>query len=51
MNKKEKIIAEWNKTKVVHPSYREIAEKTGSAKSYVFLVINELLKKKPKRGK
>lgn len=39
--KKQKIIDEWNKTIVVHPSNREIAKKVGVWHSYVNKVIKE----------
>lgn len=45
MNKKQEIIAEWKKTKVVHPSYGEIAKRVGLTKQYVWRVIQDYLKK------
>jgi len=51
MTKREKIIKEYEKTKVVHPSYQEIANKTGSVKSYVFLVLRDYKKTKIKKAK
>lgn len=38
--KKDEIIKEWNKTKVVHPSYGEIAKKVEVSKNYVWQIIN-----------
>lgn len=45
MNKKSQIIKEWAKTKVVHPSYGEIAKIVGVSKAYVYEVIQKHLKK------
>jgi RNA polymerase subunit RPABC4/transcription elongation factor Spt4 len=43
---KQKIIDEWQKKIVVHPSYGSIAKKVGVDKSYVFRIIKEYLKNK-----
>lgn len=42
---KEKIIAEYAKTKVVRQSYQEIATKLGCNKTYVFKVLKAEKKK------
>jgi len=47
MTKKDQIIKEYNKTKLVHPSLSEIASVVGVFKSYVWKVINEY-KNQPK---
>lgn len=41
----DKVIAEYLKTKVVHPSYSEIAKKTKTNKSFVYRTINAYLAK------
>lgn len=41
--KKQRIIEEWQKTKIVHPSYGEIAKKVGVVRSYAFEVIQQFL--------
>lgn len=38
----EQIIEEWKKTKIVHPSYQDIADKAGCSKQTVSQVINRL---------
>ena len=45
-DRQKNVIKEWEKTKVVHPSYGEIALKTGSPKSYVFRIIKKYLANK-----
>jgi DNA-binding MarR family transcriptional regulator len=46
MNKNQKnIIKEWEKTKIVHPSYGEIAKKLNLSKSYVVSVVKKYLAK------
>lgn len=42
-DRQREIIKEWEKTKVVHPSYQEIADKVGSPKSYCHKVIQKYL--------
>lgn len=49
--KKERIIEEWNKTIVIHPSYRSIAKKVDVDHSYVFRVIKEHENEKQKQSK
>jgi RNA polymerase subunit RPABC4/transcription elongation factor Spt4 len=46
MTIKEKIIKEWKKTKVVHPTKAEIARKLGITKQYAGYIINEYLNAK-----
>ncbi len=41
MNKKEQIIAEYQKTYIAHPSYRDIAQKLGCSKSLVAKYVKE----------
>lgn len=36
-----KILNNWNKTKVVHPSYGEVAEKTGCSVDTVFRTVKK----------
>jgi hypothetical protein len=43
MTTKEKIIKEWKKTKVVHPTKAEIARKLGITKQYAGYIINQYL--------
>lgn len=52
-DKQQRIINEYEKTRIVHPSYGEISRKTGATKSYVFKTISEYLKRQnnPQRGK
>lgn len=45
MNKKSQIIKEWQKTKIVHPSYGEIAKKVKVSKAYVYEVVQKFLQK------
>lgn len=42
MNTKQKIIKEWRKVKLVHPSYGSIAKKVGVTKAYVYRIIKQL---------
>lgn len=42
--KKQRIIDEWHKTKVVHPSYGEIAKKVGVGRAYAYEVVQKYLK-------
>ena len=37
--RQQNIIKEWQKTKVVHPTYGEIARKLGHPKSYVWKTV------------
>lgn len=39
--RQKEIIKEWEKTKVVHPTYGEIARKVGTGKSYVYKTVQE----------
>lgn len=55
-SKKQQIIEEYEKTKVVHPSYGEIAKTVGTYKSYAYKVIQLYLRQNrptlgQKRGK
>ena len=38
----QRVLKEWNKTKVVHPSYRQIAKKLGCSTSTVFSAIKKI---------
>jgi hypothetical protein len=44
MNNRDKILAEWAKVKLVHPSYGSIAKKVGVSKSYVYLIVKAHVK-------
>lgn len=50
MTNKDKIIKEWSKVKLVHPSYGSIAKKVGVSKSYVYLIVKEYASNQTKRG-
>lgn len=45
-DRQREIIKEWEKTKVVHPSYQEIANKVGATKGYCFKIVQRYLKDK-----
>lgn len=49
-SKKDRIIEEYEKTRVVHPSYGEIANTVGTYKSYAYKVIQRYLREKSPRG-
>lgn len=50
-DKQRHIIKEWEKTRVVHPSYGEIALKVNSPKSYVFRTVKKHLADKKAKSK
>lgn len=45
-DKQRDIIKEWEKTKVVHPTYGEIAKKVGATKAYCFKIVQRYLTEK-----
>lgn len=47
-SKKERIIEEWKKAVITHPSYRSIARKVGVNHSYVQKIINDYKKQTQK---